>query len=148
MAHTFLFEEGTWRVEGEHRDAAGALSAVAGENIIRHEPGRWQFEAVLRLRGDPLRVTHNRYQIEPFSPGASSTHWSASNPVLGALRGRFVIAADAILSSYSSPSLRYRGFECIQQRDARRYSVRGAMLEEDKLISSWALELSRIQGEK
>jgi phosphate-selective porin len=68
--------------------------------------------------------------------------------VLGALRGRFVIVGDSILSSYSSPTLRYRGFECIQQRDARRYSVRGAMLEEDKLISSWALELTRIQGEK
>ena len=91
MAHTFLFEEGTWRVEGEHRDAAGAVSPVSGENTIRHEPGRWHFEAALRLRGDPLRVTHNRYQIEPFSPGAASTHWSSNNPVLGALRGRFVV---------------------------------------------------------
>jgi hypothetical protein len=144
VQHTFFFEEGSWKVEGEHRDAAGAASAVAGENAIRHEPGLWHFEAVLRLRGDPLRVTHNRYQIEPFSPGASSTHWSSNNPVLGALRGRFIIVGDSILSSYFSPSLRYRGFECIQQRDARRYSVRGAMLEEDKLISTWALELARI----
>ena len=143
-AHTFLFEEGSWRVEGEHRDAAGAVSPVSGENLIRHEPGRWHFEAALRLRGDPLRVTHNRYQVEPFSPGAASTHWSSNNPVLGALRGRFVVAGDSILSSYASPSARYRGFECIQQRDARRYSVRGAMLEEDKLISTWALELSKL----
>ena len=142
--HTFLFEEGTWKVEGEHRDAAGTASAVAGENIIRHEPGRWHFEAVLRVRADPPRVTHNRYQIEPFSPGASSTHWNANNPVLGALRGRFALAGDAILSAYASPTGRYRGFECIQRRDARRYSVRGAMLEEDKLISTWALELTRI----
>ena len=119
------------------------MSPVSGENSIRHEPGRWHFEAVLRLRGDPLRVTHNRYQIEPFSAGAASTHWSSNNPVLGALRGRFVVSGDAILSSYMSPTSRYRGFECIQQRDARRYSVRGAMLEEDKLISTWALELIR-----
>ena len=35
-------------------------------------------------------------------------------------------------------------FLLIQQRDARRYSVRGAMLEEDKLISTWALELTRL----
>ena len=79
MAHTFLLEEGTWRVEGEHRDAAGAASPVSG---------------------------------------------------------------DAILSSYASPSARYRGFECIQQRDARSYSVRGALLEEDKVISTWAVELT------
>ena len=145
MTHTFLFEEGTWRVEGQHRDAAGTLSPVAGENSIRHEPGCWHFEAVLRLRGEPLRVTHNRYQIEPFSAGALSTHWSSNNPVLGALRGRFVISGDAILSSYVSPTSRYRGFECIQQRDPRRYSVRGAMLEEDKLLSTWVLELTRIE---
>jgi hypothetical protein len=36
---------------------------------------------------------------ELFSAGAASTHWSSANPVLGALRGRFVIAGDAILSS-------------------------------------------------
>lgn len=120
------------------------MSPVSGENAIRHEPGRWHFEAVLRLRGDPLRVTHNRYQIEPFSPGAASTHWFSNNPVLGALRGRFVVSGDAILSSYASPTSRFRGFECIQKRDAKRYSVRGAMLEEDKLISTWALELTRL----
>ena len=142
MPHTFLFEEGTWKVEGEHRDAAGALSPVAGENAIRHEPGVWHFEAALRLRGDPLRVTHNRYQIEPFSPGAASTHWSSNNPVLGALRGRFIISGDAILSFYASPTGRHRGYECLQQVDERRYRVRGAMMEEDKVISTWALELT------
>ena len=37
--------------DGEHRDAASAVSPVSGENSIRHEPGRWHFEAALRLRG-------------------------------------------------------------------------------------------------
>ena len=111
---------------------------------MRHEPNRWLFEAVQRLRGDPARVQHNRYEIVPFSPGARSTHWTALNPAIGALRGRFVVAGDAILSFYASPTGRYRGFESIQQRDRVRYSVRGGLLEEDKLLSSWALELTRI----
>lgn len=111
---------------------------------MRHEAGRWLFEAVQRLRGDPARVQHNRYEIAPFSPGARSTHWSAINPALGTLSGRFVIAGDAILSFYASPTGRYRGFECIQQRDAARYSVRGSLLDEDKLVSTWALELTRL----
>jgi len=34
--------------------------------------------------------------------------------------------------------------ECIQQRDPSRYSVRGSLLEEDKVISTWALELTRL----
>jgi hypothetical protein len=66
------------------------------------------------------------------------------NPAIGALRGRFVVSGDAILSSYQSPTGRYRGFECIQQRDARRYTVRGTLLDEDKVISTWAIELSSL----
>jgi hypothetical protein len=117
---------------------------VAGENTVRHEPRRWLFEAVLRLRGELTRVQHNRYEIVPFSPGARSTHWSSQSPALGALRGRFVIAGDAILSMYASPTGRFRGFESIQQRDEARYGVRGTLLEEDKVLSTWALELARL----
>jgi hypothetical protein len=117
---------------------------VAGENTVRHEPTRWMFEAALRLRGDPSRVHHNRYEIEPFSPGARSTHWTSNNPAVGALRGRFVLSGDAILSFYASPTQRYRGFECIQQRDRSRYYVRGTLLDEDKVISTWAFDLTRL----
>jgi hypothetical protein len=117
---------------------------ISGENIVRHDAGRWLFEAVLRLRGDPARVQHNRYDIAPFSPGARSTHWSANSPSTGALNGRFVLAGDAILSFYASASGRYRGFECLQQRERTRYAVRGTLLEEDKVLSTWALELTRV----
>jgi len=137
-------KEGTWRAEGEYRDASGRAAPVAGETTIRHEEKRWLFEGVLRVKGDRPALHHNRYEIEPFSPGARSTHWSSINPAIGALRGRFVLSGDAILSFYSSPTGKYRGFECIQQRDAGRYSARGTLLEEDKVISTWALELSAL----
>ncbi|OGA77391.1 MAG: hypothetical protein A3G81_09770 [Betaproteobacteria bacterium RIFCSPLOWO2_12_FULL_65_14] len=142
--HTFLFEEGTWRAQGEYRDAGGNAAPVDGETSIRHEEARWLFEGVLRVRGERPALHHNRYEIAPFSPGARSTHWSSNNPAVGALRGRFVLAGDAILSFYASPTGRYRGFECIQRRDETRYSVRGTLLEEDKVLSSWALELTRL----
>jgi hypothetical protein len=93
---------------------------------------------VLRLRGERPALQHSRYEIEPFSDGARSTHWTSNNPALGALRGRFVLAGDAILS------WRYRGFECLLQRDERRYSARGTLLEEDKVMSTWALELIQL----
>ena len=96
------------------------------------------------MRGERPALHHNRYDIEPLVPGAHSTHWSSSNPVLGSLRGRFVLAGDAILSFYSNPSGRYRGFECIQRRSETSYSVRGAMMDEDKVISTWALELTSL----
>jgi hypothetical protein len=115
---------------------------VTGETTIRHEETRWLFEGVLRVKGDRPALHHNRYEIEPLSPGARSTHWSSNNPAIGALRGRFVLSGDAILSFYGSPTGKYRGFECIQQLAASRYTARGAMLEEDKVISTWALDLT------
>ena len=136
--------EGNWRAEGEYRDAGGRAAPVSGETTIRHEEKRWLFEGVLRVKGDRPALHHNRYEIEPFSPGARSTHWSSSNPTIGALRGRFVLSGDAILSFYSSPTGKYRGFECIQLRGDGRYTVRGTMLDEDKIISTWALELAAL----
>ncbi|HYY61336.1 MAG TPA: hypothetical protein VE756_08115 [Burkholderiales bacterium] len=97
---------------------------------------------MLRVHGNRPALQHTRYEIEPLAPGARSTHWSSASPTLGTLRGRFIVSGDAILSFYANPTGRYRGFECIQQRDERRYSVRGAMMEEDKVISTWALELT------
>jgi hypothetical protein len=134
----------TWRAEGEYCDAGGGKFAASGETTIRHEPNRWLFEAVLRLRGDPARVHHNRYDIQPILPGARSTHWTSTNPAVGALRGRFVVSGDSILSFYASPTGRYRGFECLLQREQRRYSARGTLLDEDKVISTWALELTSV----
>ena len=115
---------------------------MTGETSIRHENGQWYFDGVLRVRGERPALQHNRYEIEPLAALARSTHWTSSHATLGTLRGRFVIAGDAILSFYANATGRYRGFECIQQRDESRYSVRGAMMEEDKVLSTWALELT------
>jgi hypothetical protein len=80
-----------------------------------------------------------RCRARPRSATTSST-----SPALGPLRGRFVLSGDAILSFYASATGRYRGFECLQQKDERRYSVRGTLLEEDKILSTWALELTSV----
>jgi len=141
MAHNFLFREGTWRAAGEYRDGAGVATAVDGETRVRHEAGRWLSESVMRVRSNPPQEHRNRTEVVPFSTGSQSTHWSGENPSIGSLNGRFVLADDAILSFYASATQRYRGFECLQQVDARHYKVHGAMLDQDKVISTWVLEL-------
>jgi hypothetical protein len=98
---------------------------------------------VLRVRGERPALHHNRYDIVPFSAGARSTHWTSTNPAVGPLRGRFVLVGDAILSIYASATGRYRGFEALQHIDPARYTVRGTLLEEDKVLSTWTLELER-----
>src|SRR5258706_1676235 len=106
IAHSFLFREGTWRAEGEYCDAGGNRFATSGETTIRHEEALWRFEAVLRLRRDPARVTHNRSEIEPVSPGARSTHWASNNPAIGAPPGRLVASRDTKLPVNCSPTRR------------------------------------------
>jgi len=139
--HTFLFREGTWRAAGEYRDGAGNVTRVDGETRVRHESGKWLTEGVLRVKSSPPKEQSNRTEVLPFSPGSNATHWSSESATIGSLNGRFVVAGDAILSFYASGTGRYRGFECLQQKDAKTYNVRGAMLEQDKVISSWVLEL-------
>ncbi len=141
MAHSFLFREGAWRAAGEYRDGGGTATAVEGELRVRHETGRWVSESVMRVKSNPPQEHRNRTEVVPFSAGAQSTHWSGENPAIGSLNGRFVLAGDAILSFYASATQRYRGFECMQQEDAKHYSVHGAMLDQDKVISTWVLEL-------
>jgi len=141
MAHSFLFREGVWRAAGEYRDGAGVVTAVDGETRVRHEAGKWLSEGVLRVNSVPPKEHHNRTEIVPISPGSNATHWSSENAALGSLNGRFVVVGDAILSFYASATQRYRGFECMQQKDAKHYQVHGAMLDQDKVISTWVLEL-------
>ena len=116
---------------------------MAGDTTIRHEEKRWLFEGVLRVKGERPALHHNRYEIEPFAQGSRSTHWTSVNPAVGPLHGRFVLAGDAILSFYSSPTGRYRGFECLQQRDPGRYLAHGSFLDEDKVLSTWAMQLTK-----
>jgi hypothetical protein len=139
--HTFLFREGDWRAAGEYRDGAGTVTAVDGETRVRHAPASWLSESVMRVKSNPPQEHRNRTEIVPFSAGAQSTHWSGENPAIGSLNGRFVVAGEAILSFYASATGRYRGFECLQQKDAKHYAVRGAMLDQDKVVSTWVLEL-------
>jgi hypothetical protein len=139
--HTFLFREGDWRAAGEYRDGGGAATPVDGATRIRHEAGRWISEGLMTVRRNPPQEHRNRYDITPFSPGAQSTHWTAENASVGTLNGRFVLAGDTILSFYASATGRYRGYESMRQTNERRYAVRGAMLDQDKLISTWVLEL-------
>ena len=58
---------------GRHLARRGRVLRRERQEVRRrgrdHHParaGRWLFEAVQRLRGDPTRVHHNRYDIEPL----------------------------------------------------------------------------------
>ncbi|TAK52966.1 MAG: hypothetical protein EPO27_00270 [Betaproteobacteria bacterium] len=143
MEHAFLLQPGLWRAEGEFFDAVGNLTGVEGTAEVRHYPEKWVYEGVLRTLTPAPQETRTLYEIHPFAPGAFATHWSSNSATLGTLRGRFLIVGDAILSSYESATGRYRGQDTLLQRDARRYSARGALFDGARLLSAWSVELLR-----
>jgi hypothetical protein len=146
LDHLYILREGTWWVVGEFTDASNRSSAVRGETLVRHLPGVWICESVLAASsgvGSRLSEHRNRCEIVPFAPGSRATHWTSQNSTVGTLNGRFVLAGDAILSFCASPTGRYRGVESITRLDETRYGARGTFLEEDRVLSTWSLELER-----
>lgn len=148
LEHLYILREGVWWAVGEFIDASGRASAVRGETLVRHLPGVWICESVLAASsaeaGKRTAAEHrNRCEIVPFAAGSRATHWSSQNSTVGPLNGRFVLAGDSILSFCSSPTGRFRGVECLIRLDETRYAARGTFLEEDRVLSTWALELER-----
>lgn len=139
--HTFLLKEGLWRSEGEFVDGAGKRTAVSGEAHIRHCPDKWVYEGVMRAATVPPTEHRTVYEIQPIAPGNFATPWTSKSAAFGSLHGRFILVGDAILSAYESATGRYRGQDTILRRDARHYSVRGALFEGGKILSAWSLEL-------
>jgi len=143
VEHTFLLKEGLWGVEGEFLDASGKATSVSGEAHVRHYPERWVYEGTLRAATSPPTEHRTVYEIQPLAPGNFSTLWTSKSPAFGTLHGRFLVVGDAILSSYASATGRYRGQDTMFRRDERRYSARGAMMDGERVISAWRIELLR-----
>jgi len=141
VEHSFLLREGLWRCEGEFLDDAGKRTAVSGEAHIRHHPDKWVYEGVLRAATVPPSEHRTVYEIQPMAPGNFATPWTSKSAAFGTLRGRFIVAGDAILSSYESATGRYRGQDTLLRRDERHYSARGALHDGGKILSAWSIEL-------
>lgn len=143
MEHTFLLKEGLWRCEGEFVDGAGKAVAVSGEAQVRHYPDRWVYEGALRTAAVPPVERRTVYEIQPMAPGNFATTWTSKSASFGTLHGRFMVVGDAILAAYESATGRYRGQDTLIQRDEKRYSARGALLDGGKILSAWKVELTR-----
>jgi hypothetical protein len=142
-AHTFLFEPARWQAHGEFVDAAGQTLPMSGHRVVLHGEGLWSLTGKIRLTGAAEVAIVNDCRIIPFPPGELLTTWTSHNPALGALRGRFVIVGDAILSSFESDDHHFRGSEWLRRLDADSYENRGVLFTGERLLSAWATELRR-----
>jgi len=143
MKHTFLLREGFWVAEGDYYDENGNGYSVVGQLETTHQEEVWVHEGIMKVLFDEPVAIANRYEIDPFGIGKTSTHWKSSNRFLGNLKGHFVIVGGSILSLFRSENGRYSGTEWLQMVDEGTYRNRGVLLDGDRMLSSWGMELRK-----
>jgi hypothetical protein len=149
MKHTFILEEGVWLATGRYFDDAGKAVPIEGSARITHLKQFWLNESRMKLllEDKPIGIV-NDYEITPFEEGKESTEWKSSNPSLGHLYGQFVIVGDSILSICKSKNGTYRAMEYFLKVTAEHYRNRGAFFRDDQKVSSWEIELEKVEQGK
>lgn len=146
MSHTFLFKESLWVLEGEYYDAYGNVYSAVGQSETTHREELWIEERIVRVFFDEPIAFATRYEIEPFGPGKTTTRWKACNRILGNLEGRFIVGGDSIRSTFRSADGRFSGRERLQIVGDGIYRSRRVLLDGDRILSSWGMELRSVAG--
>ena len=141
--HTYLFEEGTWDVEGIFTDADGNPLPLEGAVTVTHTEENWTVCGNMLVQGDPPIEFENHTLIVPFAEGRIETTWTSFNPELGELEGRFTLIEDTLFATFRNADGSLHGSEVLVQVDADSYENRGLLYQEGVLISTWAASLSR-----
>lgn len=143
VQHSYLDQPGRWRARGRFWDRDGRAVQAEGWSEMRHEGAIWELVGELRLLGPEPVTFSSRYQIVAPSSPAQAIVWRSHNPALGEMTGIFCAVEDIILSSGASADGRHRVSECLIRHDAERYGSRGMLLQDDDVLSRWAMELTR-----
>jgi hypothetical protein len=146
MSHTFLLEEGFWVAEGEYYDENGNGYSAVAQWETTHRTEVWVTERIMKVFFDEPVAVADLCEIEPFEKGRNSTGWTSRNRILGSLKGRLVLVGDSILSLFMSEDGRYSGTEWLHMAGGRTYRNRGVLFDGDRVLSSWAMEVRKIEG--
>jgi hypothetical protein len=142
IEHTYLFEEARWRVRGQFFGEDGSTIDITGESRVTHEPLVWRIDGLTRLALPSLEF-REPYEVDPPATPGSPIWWRSPNSRLGLLLGCFVVVDDTILSRFESASGNHRGVESLRRLERGLYEARGALLEGERRVSSWSVELVR-----
>ncbi len=141
--HSFLFEPARWSVQGSYYGLDGGSVSAQGETSVSHRDDGWRCDGVMRLLwpDEPLEFA-TACLVRPFG-GKDWTIWEAETPGFGVMRGKYVLAADAILCLGQTLGGAFTLSECLIMLDERRYLSRGTIVKCSSKMSSWAVELLR-----
>jgi len=146
MKHTFILQEGRWIGKGCYIDDDDQVIPFEGEITTTHLNKEWVHENIMKLLlQDRTIEVHNRQEIVPFKENKSITTWKSDDPDLGTLSGKYVIVDDSILSVCFSKNGKLQGSEYFMKIDDTTYKNRGTLTKQGKKLSSWVIDLTRIE---
>jgi hypothetical protein len=143
MSHTFLFEPAVWIAAGTFWRGDGEALEAVGRTEIAHREQCWLLSGTLKVLGAPPVEFVHAYWIEPPGAGGSTMKWTFETETFGKLHGMYAVIGSSIVSVFGCDATGYRGAEQLGQIDADHYGTVGLLLQNDKLIYSWQMRLSR-----
>ena len=143
--HTFLFNEGRWEARGSFIDERDNRVSVTGEARITHTKKTWVNEALIRLEDSKRTGFSNRYEFEPIGGDRKSGRWKSINSAFGGFSGRLVVVGNYLVITFRSDNGDYEGFEYLEMLKENRYRNVGEIFRSEQRISSWTIQLIRVE---
>jgi hypothetical protein len=145
LKHTFLFEPAEWSVVGTFWAGDRRPVGAQGRIEISHREACWLLAGSMKVLSCPPVEFVSAYSIELPGRDATTLKWTAENAMLGKLQGVFSVVGASILSIFHSTDGTYQGTEHLALIDENSYRACAMLLFNDRKLSSWQVELSRIE---
>jgi hypothetical protein len=142
--HAYLLQEGTWEASGTYIDESGHESPCWGRRTIEHGQ-TWTVDSFLTVQGVETETFRSHDHVTPLRGDAASTEYSSESSELGTVRGRFTFVGDTIVGIGRAEQSDLLVVDALRRADLDRYESRGTLLSDGRLLSAWALTLTRQQ---
>jgi hypothetical protein len=143
MSHTYLFQPAVWTGNGTFWREDGQPFPAESRTEVTHRTECWLLSGTLKVLGSPPVEFVSAYWIELPGRNAATLKWNSESATLGRLHGTFSVIGSSILSVYRCEPSGYHGAEHFRRLDDDSYESTGALLLEDRRLSSWQLLLKR-----
>jgi hypothetical protein len=127
-----------WAGDRQPIDAQGRIE-------ISHRESCWLLAGSMKVLSAPPVEFVSAYSIELPGRDATTLKWTAENAMLGKLLGVFSVVGASILSIFHSVDGSYQGTEHLALIDPDTYHACAMLLFNDRKLSSWQVELTRIE---
>ncbi len=139
--HALYFAPGRWRFTGAAFDGNGVETPILGRLEVVQSLAAWTVDS-------PIGAARLTVRLPPVTNVARTTSWHGECLGLGPVEGHWVVAGDSVITTFvhatsTANGVGFLGSELAIRRSAAFYEVRGAVVEQGRLLTAWRGELRR-----